>query len=181
MSIMMAYITLSLSTGLGPLALACMTLIVMACSQMYNNSTGSRKRTMVEAILDQVHLILSRAQAELIAYALNNLPDTPKSPSKYKRRRGNRPRGRIFRFSRMATIVPIVAMTSTAPGRVAALSNNLRTIGLDAESRVIGIDNRASKCISRHRGNFVGPLAEQEVTIQGYSGSLNQKVQKGTL
>ena len=163
---------------MGPIALACMALVTSIYTQ---ERRTSRKETIVDTALAKIHYTLSHSQETLIEWALQNLPDTPKPPSRYKRKKGSKSRGRIFQFQKVLTLMPAMAMPSTLAGKTVAPEATLQTFRLDAESRIIGVDNRASKCISKHRGDFVGPLQDQDVTIQGYSGSMNQRVKKGTL
>ena len=50
------------------------------------------------------------------------------------------------------------------------LSTQMNPIQLHAESCILRIDNRASRCISQHKGDFIGNLWPYTLTIHGYAG-----------
>ncbi len=55
------------------------------------------------------------------------------------------------------------------------------TTAWDPDSYWIGIDNRASACISHEITDFVGDMVDSTRTIHGFLGSRTQVVKKGTL
>ena len=52
---------------------------------------------------------------------------------------------------------------------------------LDTDSESVGVDNRASACISCHSGDFLGPLHECCRAIKGFGGTKTYNVYQGTL
>ena len=54
-------------------------------------------------------------------------------------------------------------------------------VHFDTDSGRIGIDNRASACISHYIGDFVGPLVKVNRAIKGFGGERVWNVYKGTL
>ena len=58
---------------------------------------------------------------------------------------------------------------------------NANVIGLDTDSRPIGIDNRATRCISNQHEDFVGELVPASITIQGYTGRSTRDLHQGTI
>ena len=61
------------------------------------------------------------------------------------------------------------------------LSNRINTMRFDAESAVVGIDNRASCCISKRRQDFEGALTKDTIMINTYSGPTNRTIHRGIL
>ena len=51
----------------------------------------------------------------------------------------------------------------------------------DTDSRTVGIDNRASACISNTPGDFEGPLRKCQRAIKGFGGTKTYNVFQGTL
>ena len=51
----------------------------------------------------------------------------------------------------------------------------------DTDSYSIGIDNRATTCISHKVHDFVGPLMETDKVIMGYNGSRTSDIKIGTI
>lgn len=111
------------------------------------------------------------------------LPTMPRSSENIKHKRGSQPRGRRLLLGSLVTMVPNMAMTTTIlfPSEMNILSNQSSTATFDIESKVIGIDNRESCCISRNRGDFLPTLNNYNVTIYGYAGDTTRNLQKGTL
>ena len=60
-------------------------------------------------------------------------------------------------------------------------SSQMNPMQLNAESRILGIDNRASRCISTHRGDFIGELQPSMLTIHGYAGRTTNSLHIGTI
>jgi Reverse transcriptase (RNA-dependent DNA polymerase) len=51
----------------------------------------------------------------------------------------------------------------------------------DTDSRLVGIDNRASACMSDDIRDFVGPLSNTDRVVKGFAGSRTTNVQMGTI
>jgi GAG-pre-integrase domain len=51
----------------------------------------------------------------------------------------------------------------------------------DTDSHLIGLDNRATACMSANVRDFVGPLIETDQVVKGFAGSRTGNVQKGTI
>ena len=56
-----------------------------------------------------------------------------------------------------------------------------RTTPFDTDSKPVGIDNRASACISHDPEDFVGPLNKVKRTIKGFGGTCHFDVFQGTI
>ena len=52
---------------------------------------------------------------------------------------------------------------------------------MDTDSQSIGIDNRASACISHVAADFIGPLNDTNTKIIGYNGTKTGNLKIGTL
>ena len=52
---------------------------------------------------------------------------------------------------------------------------------LDSDSRVVGVDNIAPRCISCKRKEFIGDLTQSSVVIHGYLGKRTKEIHIGTL
>ena len=64
----------------------------------------------------------------------------------------------------------------------AGMSNGARQVGtFDTDSRLVGIDNRCSGCISHRREDFPGELTECKRAIKGFGGARTYNVWQGTL
>ena len=89
-------------------------------------------------------------------------------------KQGSRPRKRN-RFWKLRAIhtLPLLAMNATTT------YHNVSPIDTDAQS--IGIDNRASACISHYIDDFVGDMTPTRRTIIGYNKSTTSNLQMGTL
>ena len=55
------------------------------------------------------------------------------------------------------------------------------TVRVDTDSEAIGIDNRATACISHKIDDFVGELYDTNRVIIGYNGSRTTNIKTGTL
>ena len=51
----------------------------------------------------------------------------------------------------------------------------------DTDSTTVGIDNRASACMSNHIEDFSGPLIQTNRVIHGFAGTWTSNVQMGTI
>ena len=54
-------------------------------------------------------------------------------------------------------------------------------VHFDTDSKIVGINNRASVCISDDINDFIGEMKEVSATINGFHGSKVYKVQIGTI
>ena len=126
---------------------------------------------------------MNQIQESIIGFAMRYLPKRPRLSENIRHQRGSRPRGRRLLLGSLVTMVPNMAMTTTIlfPSEMNILSNQSSTATFDIESKVIGIDNRESCCISRNRGDFLPTLNNYNVTIYGYAGDTTRNLQKGTL
>ena len=81
---------------------------------------------------------------------------------------------RRYRVS-LRVMAAVIAMS-------AGMSNGARQVGtFDTDSRLVGIDNRCSECISHKRSDFPGELLECKRAIKGFGGSRTYNVWQGTL
>ena len=78
------------------------------------------------------------------------------------------------RCRRALTAMALVSMSTTVQARE-------RPVRWDTDSYSIGIDNRASYCISPQINDFVGPMTETTRTIKGFMGSTTRTFQRGTV
>ena len=108
------------------------------------------------------------------------LPTMPRSSENIKHKRGSQPRGRRLLLGSLVTMVPNMEMATTIsfPSKLNNLSNQISTATFDIKWKVIGIDNRASCCISRNRGDFLGTLTNYNITICGYAGYTKRNLEK---
>jgi hypothetical protein len=51
----------------------------------------------------------------------------------------------------------------------------------DTDSGLVGIDNRASACMSNQIKDFVGPVCPMNRIVKGFAGSRTTNVQTGTI
>lgn len=72
------------------------------------------------------------------------------------------------------TIIAATAATTT-------LSNNERIVPFDSDSRLIGIDNRCTACISHDIRDFVGHVEDTNIKMRGYAGTRTKPLKRGTL
>ena len=109
---------------------------------------------MLDSALNVVHHTLGKATESTINYLLARLPDTKSEIITSHRHRINKPSRRGARLK----LGSIALLTHSAMTSVNAfptsLSSQMNPMQLDAESRILGIDNRASRCISRHMGGL---------------------------
>ena len=56
-----------------------------------------------------------------------------------------------------------------------------RSVKFDTDSKLVGIDNRCSACISPDINDFVGRIVKSNNTITGFGGTTITKVYKGTI
>ena len=73
---------------------------------------------------------------------------------------------------------PIHAFTILSMSTTTRYHTNLR---VDTDSESIGIDNRATACISHRIDDFIGPLVDTDRVIVGYNGSRTTNIKKGTI
>lgn len=51
----------------------------------------------------------------------------------------------------------------------------------NTESSAVGMDNRASACVSRDKNDFVGPFVESNKVVKTFGGRLTGGIKKGTI
>ena len=56
-----------------------------------------------------------------------------------------------------------------------------RSVKFDSDSKLVGIDNRCSACISPDINDFVGRIVKSNNTITGFGGTTITKVYRGTI
>ena len=56
-----------------------------------------------------------------------------------------------------------------------------RTVVLDSDSFEIGVDNRASRCMSHCSEDFEGPLRRSHKRVRGWMNALSDEVRIGTI
>ena len=145
-----------------------------------NGGASKKKHPMIRRLWNIAYNTMDSTQAILIEAALANLPKTTKRPEQKRNKIKTRPKGRILNLNRLVGLAPLITMSTMMASQV-GISTAIKTAKFDAESKVIGIDNRASKCISRDRSDFVGPLKQKHVQIHGYSGISDRMVMEGTI
>ncbi len=126
-----------------------------------------------------------RKVTKVIETKLNKWLETPPEAKRQKERRlaVNRIRTETMRIrtrppkTALMLMSTILIMQSTAN----TLENKERDVIFDTDSRVIGVDNRASYTISDDPGDFEGELEDVHRIIQGFGGRRNFKIKKGTL
>ena len=64
---------------------------------------------------------------------------------------------------------------------IMSATKHQNTCMFDTDSVTIGIDNRASGCISYEPTDFIGPLRECNRVIKGYNGAVTTNIKTGTL
>ena len=74
---------------------------------------------------------------------------------------------------RTAVVASIITVSSTTRFH--------HVVPMDTDSEAIGIDNRASVCISHKIEDFVGELHETNRVIVGYSGTKTTGLKTGTI
>ena len=173
---------------LGPLVGLLLTIIIQTANTNERIRTYQRQRcklNLIDKILGNAHYIMNQIQKSIITFAMGYLPTISRSSGniKHKHKWGSRLRGRLLLLGSLITMVSNMAMDTTIafPRKMNNLSNRISTTTLDIESKVIGIYNRASCCISRNRGDFIGTLTNYSVTICGYAGDTTRNLQKGTI
>ena len=56
-----------------------------------------------------------------------------------------------------------------------------RSVRFDSDSKLVGIDNRCSACISPDINDFVGRIVKTDNTITGFGGTTITKVYRGAI
>ena len=75
---------------------------------------------------------------------------------------------------RKLTMMAIMAMSTRVKLRE-------RSIRIDTAFFAIGIDNRASYCISPEIRDFIGPMVDTKLTIKGFLGATTHTFKRGTV
>lgn len=133
-----------------------------------NDVVGEQHRSL--PLIDRVNLWLTNG-ATYMATKLGTTRRKPRNPQR-RRSRG----GRRFKPIHMATT--ILAATSVTTNTRA----QPRTINIDTDSREIGIDNRASACISPNPRDFIeGTLTPVTRVIKGFHNTERHEIYKGTI
>ena len=135
----------------------------------------------VDSALTVVHQTLRNVTESTINYLVTRLPDTTSRNTTSQRHRIIKPSRRGGQLN----LGSITLLTHSAMTSINAfptpLSPQMNPMQLDAESRILGIDNRASRCISRHRGDFFGELKPSTLIIHWYAGRTTKSLHIGTI
>ena len=139
-----------------------------------------RKLNILYKILGNARYIMNQIQESIIGFAMIYLPTTLRSSENIKHKRGSRPRERRLLLGSLVTMVPNMEMATSIAftSDMNNLSNQISTTTFDIKSKVLGIDNRSSCCISRNRGDFLGTLTNYNVNICRYAGDTTRNLQK---
>jgi hypothetical protein len=86
-------------------------------------------------------------------------------------------RGRCIRRRHELICLQVIAMS--AQNKYA--QSNIMPHIFDTDSSLIGIDNRASACMSDHIQDFCGPLTPTNRIVRGFAGTKTTNVQIGTI
>ena len=168
----MAFITANHGIDAYSLILQLMMLIILPLLRIPMNMASK----FIDVTLGTTHGIIQNTTKTVINFLTHHLPETNSTKQNKSLRTEARKRERILRTMAMATLSS--TMKFALPTSLGTAPSIVR---INAESHKVGVNNRASKCISKHRGDFVDELRKQELTIQGYTGPTRSTLQIGTI
>ena len=132
-----------------PLALLQLTMVgfIINSWTMVKKITSNISKVL-ESALNIVHQATKTTTESTINYLLAKLPDTTSGNDARQCHRINKPSRRGHRL-KLGSIALLTHSTMTSINAFPTpLSSQMNPMQLDAESRILGIDNRASRCIS---------------------------------
>jgi hypothetical protein len=92
----------------------------------------------------------------------------------------NIPRKRCV-SNRMVRLLAMAAVVMPAVDGSGMTTKRRNEVVFDTDADVIGVDNRASGCISHSINDFEGPLRESAKAIKGFGGTRTTNVKIGTI
>ena len=99
---------------------------------------------------------------------------------RYHRKRKRRVQHTNWR-RRMTTIHGMETLVVNSSTNSRGEETHVNNARFDTDSGRIGVDNRASACISDYIGDFIGPLTKVHRAIKGFGGERVLDVYKGTI
>jgi len=97
--------------------------------------------------------------------------------SRKRKRRFQHPKWR----RRLATTHAMETLVINSSTNSRGEETHVNTARFDTDSGRIGVDNRASACISDYIGDFIGPMTKVHRAIKGFGGERVMDVYKGTI
>ena len=82
---------------------------------------------------------------------------------------------------KVTNLMPIMAMAALAMNSQTEIQASQRITTYDTDSKIIGVDNRCSACISNDPSDFISELRQCGRSIKGFGGSRTTGVMVGTL
>ena len=134
---------------------------------------GFLSRTTTKT-LRATHTILDSATTYAVNHLIARLPQT-RGPT--VRRSRHQRRNNISRYGvakRLFTLTSVLAFATPTPAKT-------NYIHIDTDSTIVGVDNRASRCILNMKSDFTGEMRPVNLVIQGYGGVMRKKAHIGTL
>ena len=149
-----------------PLLLLQFTIIIVITNSwpMVKKITSNINNAL-DSTLKVVHHAIDTTVNFTIDYLITNLPDSNPKDNQKQRHQINKPSrsGNRLKLGSL-TILTHSMSTSTCSAMTSIntfptpLSTQITPMQLDADSHILGIDNREARCISQHRGDFIGKL-----------------------
>ena len=131
------------------------------------------------AIINAIHTshsLLDSATEYAIAWALANMPTTAKQD---RQKHHHQRRNQITKYTRVKRLLSLTTVIALSAETTTPMRTNY--LHMDTNSKIVGVDNRASRCISNKREDFRGTLRPVNLVIQGYGGPMRRQAHVGTL